>query len=433
MAARLVQQVVLDRFGLRSPKNWDQEFELALGKLGRRYNLPPHELVLSLGAQQGLLRELAGLLTIGETYFFRAREQVDAAVEHLERTLLISPNPSPLWVWSAGCASGEEPFSVAMALADRPGQISARIRILACDISTDAIRTARAGVYRRWSFRGVPEPIIQRHFEPAGEGAYSVKEAYRARVEFKNLAVDECAQELAPDSVAVVLFRNVGLYLEEAMLERCHRAILHRLMPGGLLLQASTDPVPNLVGLERVSPGVCGAYRKVTSTAASSTVKVSGKAPRAMPAVPISSRVSGPVPSKRSRPPLRRPVSYASELGGRGQIAEALELAHAALSTDAHDTRAYLVRAQLYLASGSPSAAIEDLRRALFLAPGLRLARYWYMVALQVAGQSERALGQLYELDRQLGGVPEEELLEDGVTTVGEMRRALATAGGFYE
>jgi chemotaxis protein methyltransferase CheR len=429
MPARLVQQVVLDRFGLRSPKNWDQEFELALGKLGRRYNLPPQELVSSLNLQHGLLRELAGLLTIGETYFYRAKEQIDAAVEHLERTLLTSPDSSPLWVWSAGCASGEEPFSVAMALADRLGSVAARVHILACDISADAIRTARAGVYRRWSFRGVPDPMIQRHFEPAGEGAYAVKEPYRARVEFKNLSVDECAHELAVDSVAVALFRNVGLYLEQAMLERCHRAILHRLAPGGLLLQASTDPAPNVVGLERVSPGVSGAYRKAASLPAPSTVKTPLKVlPSASP-----SPASGPVNAKRSRFAERRPMSYASELGGRGQIAEALELTHAALHADPHDTRAYLVRAQLYLASGSPPAAIQDLRRALFLAPGLRLARYWYMVALQVAGQSERALGQLYELERQLGGVAEHELLEDGATTAGEMRRALATTGGFYE
>ena len=93
---------------------------------------------------------------------------------------------------------------------------------------------------------------------------------------------------------------------------------------------------------------------------------------------------------------------------------------------------ALVLRAQIHLAAERFESAAEDLRRAVFLAPQSWQARYWYVVALQ-ASRRQGLSAQIRELTRQLEERTDEEVLVDGVTRVGELKRALATFGALYE
>ena len=122
-------------------------------------------------------RELRGLvsrLTVGETYFFRNRGQFTALRDQILPEIIRRRRGKHqcLRIWSAGCSTGEEPYSLAILLRELLADIGDwNIHILATDINEDALAAAREGVYRNWSFREVEEHYRQQYFTPEGESS----------------------------------------------------------------------------------------------------------------------------------------------------------------------------------------------------------------------------------------------------------------------
>lgn len=193
-----------------------------------------------------LLDALVDEIVIGETYFYR-----DPAQFEILRTLVFPwGDPSralgfPVRLWSAGCASGEEAWSLAVE-AFRSG-LEGSVSVLGTDVSAAAIATARRGRYGPRAFRGARTPPLFPYFEPHG-GEWWASEGLRACVRFDrhNLASG------APPAGApfdAVFCRNVLIYLDASALTRAVEALRLSLKPGGFLLLAPTDPFP-------ASPGV---------------------------------------------------------------------------------------------------------------------------------------------------------------------------------
>ena len=407
------------RFGLRPRQRWRGDLSSALAQLARRHRIAPEALSLALDLNPALMRELAGLLTIEETYFFRFPEQVAAAVGHLGRRWWQTA-PAPLVVWSAGCSTGEEPYSVAIGIQDSFGALAKRCPVLACDVNVDALARARAAIYGSWSFRGVPRELRDRCFVAVGGNRFELLGRYREMVRFEHLSIQEMAHQLAQDSVQVVLFRNVGVYFDAPALADCYRAFDRVLNPDGLLVQAATDPTPPRDVFERVSGQPVGVYHRVGPPR-----HPEPKAPRRAASLPPPA----PGVPRSLHPP---PHVDALALADRGHLDRALRAADQVVSNDA-GAAALILRGQIHLAADRPEAAADDLRRAVFVAPRSWLARYWYIVALQTSHDPSRVGAQVRELKRQLEGRADEDLLDDGVTAVGELRRALRTIGTFYE
>lgn len=184
-------------------------------------------------------RLLIEAITIGHTQFFRTKWHFSIASEHVLWALHRRGRAS---VWSAGCASGQEAYSAAMAFDDLLGARAAQVRIVASDINEASLALARNGVYP-------VEPAaeaaasLSRHVEPVGQGGcIRVRDALRERIEFvhDNLALPG----LRPWSPCDVIFcRNTLMYLHPL----CRRAVLERLAsslePDGLLL---IDPAESI-------------------------------------------------------------------------------------------------------------------------------------------------------------------------------------------
>ncbi len=138
---------------------------------------------------------LASHLTVGETYFFREQRSFEVLEEHVLPELLRERGEagSPLRIWSAGCCTGEEPYSIAMLL-DRliPDAAKRNITILATDINPRFVRKAAEGVYSEWSFRETPAQIQERYFTSRKDGRFEIKPHIRKMVTFSylNLAGD---------------------------------------------------------------------------------------------------------------------------------------------------------------------------------------------------------------------------------------------------
>jgi len=168
---------------------------------------------------------------VGETYFYRHPEQLHALAG------LLREREGPLRIWSAGCASGEEPYSIAMALLDA-GRGGRGDRIVATDVSERALRSAESGIYSAWSLRRMPAHVRSGHLH--GEGQWRVSEEARALVEFRrhNLVADP------PPSgpFDAVLCRNVLIYFEPPTAAAILYRLAGALAPGGFLVLSPVDP-----------------------------------------------------------------------------------------------------------------------------------------------------------------------------------------------
>ena len=384
----------------------------ALERFAARHSLSAQSALEQATSNPALLRELAGHLGVPETYFFRHPELFDELVPFVERAL---HQRAQLTVWSVGCCRGEEVYSLAFALAARLGPgWSSRVSLRGCDISLEALATARAGVYGRWSFRGPPsEALREASFEPLDGERWRVPAELRAAVAFEHLSAQELAGQLEPGSVDVVLFRNVAVYFAAGAVQPLYQAFAAALRPGGLLCLATTDPAPQVPGLVSAQVAL-GLYEKRVDLPLAPR---RAARPRSAPLAPRPA----PLAPRPSAPP---PVRDARQLADAGQVDEALELLEKPGQAGLPDSARHLLRGQICLGAGRLPEATGEFRRVLYLEPGHLLGRYWAALTFARAGATGQALQHALELERLLQGRDGTAAVEDGLT-VGELRRAL--------
>jgi chemotaxis protein methyltransferase CheR len=187
------------------------------------------------------IETLASHLTIGETYFFREKESLAALETHILPPLIRARAAAEprLRIWSAGCSTGEEPYSIAITLARAiPDFTRWNISILATDINPAALRKAFAGVYGEWSFRNTPPHLKDAFFRKTRDGRRQVAARIRSLVKFDylNLATD-CypSVENGTNAMDIVFCRNVLIYFEAARAKSVLHKLSLSLLEGGWL------------------------------------------------------------------------------------------------------------------------------------------------------------------------------------------------------
>ena len=186
-------------------------------------------------------------LTINVTQFFRDTNQWKTLREVILPKLL--EKKTPLKIWSAGCSSGQEPYSLAMTLMEYFPQV--RFSILATDIDVNVIQQAKNGFYRQADFASTTAEILQKYFTPTDTG-YQIKEQVKRSVTFQrqNLLTDRF--DMGFDLLAC---RNVVIYFTEEAKEMLYRKFADSLNLGGILFTGSTEHLfgMNHLGLKSVS------------------------------------------------------------------------------------------------------------------------------------------------------------------------------------
>jgi chemotaxis protein methyltransferase CheR len=178
-------------------------------------------------------------LAVPETYFWREFDQVRALVNALVPAYFASKNPEPLRIWSAACSGGEEPLTIAMALAEAGWLERAPIEIYASDASPKAIARARAGLYQERSFRNLSPQLRARYFthEAGGERVLPSLQA-RIRWQVANLISEADVRFLA--RVNIIFCRNVFIYFSQnAICKVVNLFTRYLLTPGYLMLGSS--------------------------------------------------------------------------------------------------------------------------------------------------------------------------------------------------
>ena len=450
------RDIVARRLGLHFPHERGDDFVRRLRQASREAGEPDIERYVdelaALPKDSTEWRDLTQHLTVGETYFFRDQRCLEA----LERRVLPSlierrrkEGALRLRIWSAGCSTGEEPYTIAMML-DRllPDRRDWSLTILGTDLNPRVLAAARRARYREWSMRATPEELRRRYFRPGANGTVEVVPDIREMVTFAPLNLAEDAYpSLATNTAAmdVVLCRNVIMYFtqpaREATLTRLQDALLEN---GWLVLSAAESAAELLRPLEPVSfPGAV-LFRKskarpplpaVASTERAQPVRDTRGRARPAP------RRTAPV--RQSSQPARKPgvaTATAGEPGlvararleaDRGRLEQASELCREAAGRDPLDPEAHLLLAAIEQERGDIAAAIEAVRRGIYLAPDSPAGHFILGSLLQRKGQTAGARRSMLAVVELLASVPANDAVAgaDGVPA----GRLLETARAYLE
>ncbi|MCL6592459.1 MAG: protein-glutamate O-methyltransferase CheR [Alicyclobacillus sp.] len=182
----------------------------------------------ALAQQPQYLAELLDKMTINVSEFLRNPERWEALLERLEQ-----PVGRPLRVWSAACATGEEPYTLALLFAERGWPHDT----WATDIDARALALARTGRYKETQIRLLPTEYVARYFTHEAD-EYIVHDVLKRHVRFAqhNLLADPF-----PQSLDLIVCRNVLIYFTDAAKQQVLRGFAQALRPGGLLFVGSTE------------------------------------------------------------------------------------------------------------------------------------------------------------------------------------------------
>src|SRR5262249_43825561 len=190
--------------------------------------------------------EAIDLVTINETYFFREEYQLRALRQEILPALVRARNRQPLVIWSAGCSTGEEVYSIAIVTAES-GLLGGRdVRIFGSDISRRCVAAARRAVYGPSSFRAMPHDYRKRYFVERDDGSHVVDELRSSGLcQFGHLNLLDAQRAAVVGRVDVIFCRNVLIYFDEASRRRVIEMFYDRLLPGGYLLLGHSESLLN--------------------------------------------------------------------------------------------------------------------------------------------------------------------------------------------
>jgi chemotaxis protein methyltransferase CheR len=197
-------------------------------------------------ARRAEMEEIVERVTTNETYFFRESYQLDAfRHEILPELFSKKPRGKRLSIWSAGCASGEEAYTISILIQESGLFGDWEVRVFGSDISRRVLQIARKGVYGRSSFRATEERLLRRYFRET-EGKHQVRDEVRQQVSFGQINLFDEAMTMLVGEVDVIFCRNVLIYFDLASRRKVIDTLYRKLTKGGYLLLGHSESLMNL-------------------------------------------------------------------------------------------------------------------------------------------------------------------------------------------
>jgi chemotaxis protein methyltransferase CheR len=406
------------------------------------------------------LEALVESLTIGETHFFRNRPQFDALAGRILPALIERRRATrQLRIWSAGCASGEEAYSLAILVeALLPDLDQWRVLILATDINRQALAKAQRGVYSPWSFREVP-PDVQGNFFAQRGRDFEIVPRLRERVTFAYLNLVEAGYPSLLNSthtMDLILFRNVLIYFREATARQVVGRLHSVLAEGGWLVVGHADPSPGIfeqfavhnfpgtviyqkkMGLAPAPEPHVDAPRPAWATApespaasepAATSRPAANNKPAALPAL-RDSFLEALDAWRRGRPDealgllaalaaaeprlARAPYQAAKFQADRQQLAEAEALVEEALRREPLHAPAHYLHGLILQETNRPQPALAALRRCVYADSQFVLGHFALANLSAQQGQPDRARKAMDNVAQWLTGRARDELVAEG-------------------
>lgn len=308
-AYAVMARMVSATIGISFPESRRRLIEESMKTVwSRARSTSPLAYVADLVAGTTSVDDLVNELVVGETYFFREPGQFALLQAEIFPELRHRLGRG-LAMWSAGCASGEEAYSLAIAAAASAPE-GVHDRVFATDVSTRSLVAARAGVYGSWSMRGVSDRDIDR-ISVRRDKSYVVRDRWRRSVEFAygNLAAEtEAPFPAGTGAIDLIMCRNVLIYFDERAV-RCAAALLYSaLRDGGYLLTSPSDPLlSNLAPFVTVMTDAGIVYRRRDAAACQQPRADARNGARATAQIAAGSATSDAPGPRADRERLRTP------------------------------------------------------------------------------------------------------------------------------
>jgi chemotaxis protein methyltransferase CheR len=190
--------------------------------------------------------QIYDLVTTNETYFFREPAQLTAFAEEIIPEILAQKTVKKVRIWSAGCSTGEEPYSIAMLLAEAGQFERASFEIFASDINQAVLAKARKGHYRENAFRSTSANLRDKYFSREADGSWRISDEIRNRVQFGRLNLYDESRVSLLGHLDVVFCRNVIIYFDESSKRVVVKNFYNRLVEGGYLLLGHSESLISL-------------------------------------------------------------------------------------------------------------------------------------------------------------------------------------------
>ncbi len=410
--------------GLYFPQDRWKDLNRGIAAAARELEFPDAESyahhLLSSAPTKGQIEGIARHLTVGETYFFRDHATMTALESHVLPKLIRARQQTgrALRIWSAGCCTGEEPYTIAMMLQQiLPDWRSWDLTIAASDINSAFLHRARRGIYRGWSFRDALPEIQRTFFTSPQKDHFEIRPEIRSMVKFDYLNLAEDAPHPPfPGPFDIIFCRNVLMYFSpekaKQVLHRFHRSLV---TDGWMIVspsEASRERMEEFIAVE--FPGAI--FYSKTDAARHTVASPLQSCPQSETRndssfAPVASlfpahRIPAAAPPKRMRPVeehvqdsfeqgdyphaaeilltviARRPANgYALTMLARiranqGALAEAREWGERAVAADRLNPRAHYLLGTIQQEAGLWAAAVASLQRTLYLDQDFVLAHF---------------------------------------------------------
>ncbi|MFL5345456.1 MAG: CheR family methyltransferase [Hyalangium sp.] len=300
-ALQQLAALLLERAGLKITPDGFHSLRLALSTRMPAVGLTDPELYVQrlreVGGEQEL-RALLPLVTVGHTEFFRDPKQFRALERFILPQLLAKARRElrKVFIWSAGCATGEEPYSMAMVMSEL-GALPTEVDIWATDLNLAAVENAKQGRFSVRRAGGIASERLERFFKPVEEGM-EVQPHVRDYVRFEglNLAAPSFDHVVSPGSLDLILCRNVIIYFDLPTIRALMDRFLSALRPGGLLFLGYSESLFKVYDrFEMIEVDGAFVYRRPVAT--------DPKIRLTLPPVPAAAPLTTPVPMSGSALP----------------------------------------------------------------------------------------------------------------------------------
>jgi chemotaxis protein methyltransferase CheR len=343
-------------------------------------------------------------VTVQETHFYRNTPQMDALRLRILPDLMrrTARRERPLTIWSAGCSTGEEAYTLAMIVLElsatgAAGPIGQLPRIVATDISPEAVRTARRATYRGRTLDNVPPGARARWLVPRAGGVFAVRDEARRLVDARvhNLVTEP--PPFAVGEVDLVVCRNVTIYFSRQTTRTLIGRFHDVLGEDGYLLLGHSETLWQVSDAFTLVPmGEAFVYRRTRD--AHTRAAAGSAAPRRAPRAAVRRRTEPPAPVDH--------LADARSALAAGDYQAAARAAAAATASDALNPEAYVVLGHARSTLGLDAEAVDPLRKAVYLDPTAGHAHFLLAGALSRLGQPGAAAVSYRAAARALPKVP---------------------------
>jgi chemotaxis protein methyltransferase CheR len=249
---RLIRDLIYNHSGLFFDNDSKYLLEKRLGKRLPLHHLSGykdyyHFLRYNRGKDQEI-SDIMDLLTTNETYFFREAFQLKAFTDEIIPEMLAEKEKKgerSLRIWSAGCSSGEEPYTIAMLLLEMGFGKGWRVEIIGADISHRVLQQARKAVYGKSSFRATDEAYIRRYFQEQ-DGGYKIADKVKELVTISHLNLFDQNRLALLGRMDIIFCRNVIIYFDQMAKKKVVEVFYRTLREGGYLLLGHSESLMNI-------------------------------------------------------------------------------------------------------------------------------------------------------------------------------------------